>query len=117
MPTYSYRCRRCGNEFEKFQKMNEPPRARCPKCRGAAERLISGGGGLLFKGGGFYITDYRSEGYKKAAKAESGESSAKADAKTETKPKIEAPAKPAKPEPAGSRKTESRSGKRGRGSD
>ena len=97
--------------------MTEPARARCPKCKGAAERLISGGGGLLFKGGGFYITDYRSESYKQAAKAESGDSSAKADANTEAKPKTDAPAKPAKPEPGRSRKTESRSGKRDPGSD
>ena len=76
MPTYAYRCRRCGHEFEKFQKISDPPGARCPKCRGAAERRITGGAGLLFKGGGFYITDYRPESYKQAAKREGGEGTA-----------------------------------------
>jgi putative FmdB family regulatory protein len=73
MPTYTYKCRRCGREFEKFQKITDPPGARCPACKGAADRVITGGAGLLFKGGGFYITDYRSEGYKQAAKRESGD--------------------------------------------
>ena len=84
MLTYDYQCRRCGHEFEKFQKISDPLRARCPKCRGAAERRITGGAGLLFKGGGFYITDYRSEKYKEAAKAEGGEAPAPA---SEPKPK------------------------------
>ena len=54
-----------------FQSMTDKPRQRCPECSGKVERLISGGAGLLFKGSGFYATDYRSEGYKKAAKADS----------------------------------------------
>ncbi|HEY7462584.1 MAG TPA: zinc ribbon domain-containing protein, partial [Gemmatimonadota bacterium] len=83
MPTYDYQCRRCGHEFEKFQKISDPPRARCPKCRGGAERLITGGAGLLFKGGGFYITDYRSESYRQAAKAESGEATTTSETKAE----------------------------------
>jgi putative FmdB family regulatory protein len=66
MPTYEYRCPQ-GHEFEKFQRMSEPPAAQCPACGQEASRLLSGGGGLLFKGEGFYITDYRSENYKKAA--------------------------------------------------
>ena len=96
--------------------MTDPPRARCPKCKGASERLISGGAGLLFKGGGFYITDYRSESYKKAAKAESGEVT-KSETKTEAAPKTEPTAKSEKPTPAKSKKAESRSGKRGSRSD
>jgi putative FmdB family regulatory protein len=72
MPTYEYRCPSCATDFEKFQKMSDPPEAACPECGAAAERRISGGAGLLFKGGGFYITDYRGEGYKKAAAADSG---------------------------------------------
>ena len=72
MPTYAYRCPACGNEFDVFQKITDPPGAPCPRCGAQAERVITGGGGLLFKGGGFYLTDYRSEGYKKAAKSESG---------------------------------------------
>lgn len=67
MPTYEYRCSDCGHEFEEFQLMTEPPLDKCPECGGRAERVISGGAGFLFKGSGFYITDYRSDSYKKAA--------------------------------------------------
>ncbi len=77
MPTYEYRCPSCQNEFEKFQRMSEDPVAECPRCGAAAERRLSGGAGLLFKGSGFYITDYRSDSYKKAAKSESGGDSGK----------------------------------------
>jgi putative FmdB family regulatory protein len=66
VPTYEYRCPK-GHEFEKFQRMSDPPEADCPECGAAAERVLSGGAGLLFKGEGFYITDYRSDSYKKAA--------------------------------------------------
>ncbi len=69
MPTYEYRCPN-GHEFEQFQRMSEPPVAKCPVCGAEAQRQLSGGAGLLFKGSGFYITDYRSESYKKAAEAE-----------------------------------------------
>jgi putative FmdB family regulatory protein len=72
MPTYEYRCPACQHEFEKLQKMSEEPVATCPECGAAAERLLSGGAGLLFKGSGFYITDYRSDSYKKAASSEKG---------------------------------------------
>jgi len=62
MPTYEYRCAACGHEFEKFQKISDEPVRECPKCgEQAAERLISAGGGLVFKGSGFYATDYRKE--------------------------------------------------------
>lgn len=71
MPTYEYECRKCGHTFEKFQRISDPPAKRCPSCRGAVRRVLGGGAGLLFKGSGFYITDYRSDGYKKSAKAES----------------------------------------------
>ena len=64
MPTYQYRCDHCGHEFEEFQSMTEDPIDVCPKCQGKPRRLISGGAGLLFKGSGFYITDYRSSKYK-----------------------------------------------------
>ncbi len=72
MPTYEYRCPECGNRFEKFQRMTEQPVAECPRCGAAAERRLSAGAGLLFKGSGFYITDYRGESYKKAAESEKG---------------------------------------------
>lgn len=71
MPTYEYECLRCGHRFDLFQKISEPPRKRCPKCRGKIQRRIGTGAGVIFKGPGFYATDYRSESYKKAAKAES----------------------------------------------
>ncbi len=59
MPTYHYRCPSCGHDFEKFEKINATTRPKCPKCGTRAERQISGGAGLLFKGSGFYITDYK----------------------------------------------------------
>lgn len=78
MPTYEYRCQK-GHEFEVFQRMSEPPVEKCIHCGAAAERKLSAGGGLLFKGSGFYITDYRSDTYKKAAEAEKGGGSKKTD--------------------------------------
>ena len=69
MPTYEYRCPE-GHEFELFQKMSDDPTAPCPKCDKLAQRLLSGGAGFIFKGEGFYITDYRSDAYKKAASSE-----------------------------------------------
>lgn len=71
MPTYEYRCTN-GHDFERFQRMSEPPVDTCPECGAPAERLLSAGAGLLFKGSGFYITDYRNDSYRKAAAAESG---------------------------------------------
>ena len=73
MPTYDYRCAK-GPSFEAFQKMSDPPVAECPECGAAAQRVLSGGAGFLFKGEGFYITDSRSEDYKKKAQAEKGAS-------------------------------------------
>jgi putative FmdB family regulatory protein len=72
MPTYEYRCPDCGHLFERFQKMSDAPGAECPSCGAAAERRLSGGAGLLFKGSGFYITDYRNPSYKKASESDSG---------------------------------------------
>ena len=72
MPTYEYRCSDCGRQFELFQRMSDSPGAPCPGCGRRAERLISGGAGLLFKGEGFYITDHRSDAYRKSAREESG---------------------------------------------
>lgn len=92
MPTYEYHCDACGNDFEQFQSITAAPIKKCPKCgKSKARRLISAGAGLIFKGSGFYITDYRSEGYDKAAKAESGGGS-NGEAKSDAKP---ADAKPA----------------------
>jgi putative FmdB family regulatory protein len=71
MPTYEYRCS-AGHQFEQVQRMSEAPLEACPQCGAPAERLLSAGVGLLFKGSGFYITDYRSDSYRKAAEADSG---------------------------------------------
>ncbi|MFH0985474.1 MAG: zinc ribbon domain-containing protein [Candidatus Omnitrophota bacterium] len=69
MPTYEYECGACGHPFEKFQSMTDKPVKKCPKCgKAKAQRIISGGSGVLFKGSGFYQTDYRSAGYKESAK-------------------------------------------------
>ena len=69
MPTYEYACEACGHEFEEFQSMTAKPIKKCPDCgKLKVKRLISGGGGILFKGTGFYQTDYRSSGYNEAAK-------------------------------------------------
>lgn len=65
MPTYDYVCENCSYRFEEFQTISAAPLATCPRCSGKLKRLISGGNGLLFKGNGFYITDYRSDRYKK----------------------------------------------------
>ena len=100
MPTYEYVCGKCGHEFETFQSISAKPLQTCPKelCarkkwgRGRVTKKISGGAGLLFKGSGFYITDYRSEKYKDAAKKETASATPAKEAKKETKP---APAKTA----------------------
>lgn len=71
MPTYQYECAACEHEFEEFQPITAPPLRTCPACgERKLQRLIGTGGGLLFRGSGFYQTDYRSESYKKAAEAE-----------------------------------------------
>lgn len=88
MPTYEYRCKNCEHEFELFQGMSDPLKRKCPKCgKNALERLIGTGAAVLFKGSGFYETDYRSETYKKAAKAETGGSSETGSASGKGEPK------------------------------
>lgn len=104
MPTYEYRCSSCGNDFEKFQRMSDEPVAECPSCGAQAQRRLSGGAGLLFKGSGFYITDYRGEGYKKAAGAEKGDSGS-GSASPDSKP---ADTKPTGSKPADSKATPSK---------
>lgn len=91
MPTYEYECAKCRKSFEVFQSMKDAPFETCPKdvCaqktwgKGKVKRLLGTGAGLIFKGSGFYITDYRSEGYKTAAKADTGGGSSE----TKTTPK------------------------------
>jgi putative FmdB family regulatory protein len=94
MPTYEYRCPE-GHVFEKFQKMSEKPRTKCPQCGKVATRKISGGAGLVFKGSGFYITDYGKDGKgprkpesdaAPAAEAKSASDSKAESSKSEVKP-------------------------------
>ena len=103
MPTYEYVCAKCGQEFEQSQSIKAKPLTTCPAdvCRqtkwgrGRVKRKLSTGGGLIFKGSGFYITDYRSEGYKQAAKKDSepakpsggdGKPASSGEAKSASKP-------------------------------
>jgi putative FmdB family regulatory protein len=91
MPTYEYKCDACGHRFEKFQSMSAAPIRRCPNChKNKVRRLIGTGAGLIFKGSGFYITDYRDASYKEKAKADTGGGDAK-----DTKPAAEGDAKKA----------------------
>ena len=80
MPTYVYRCKKCKHTFELFHSITDESVKRCPRCRSKAERIPAGGAGILFKGSGFYITDYRSASYREKAKqdqpAASGSTSA-----------------------------------------
>ena len=101
MPTYDYVCDACEHEFEEFQMMSAKPLKKCPECgKNKLRRLIGTGAGIIFKGSGFYETDYRSDGYKKDKKADSEKKSekkdssdkksgSKADSKSETKPKAD----------------------------
>lgn len=87
MPTYVYRCRDCGRQFEHFEKMTSRVKTRkCPACGGRGERQISGGAGFLFKGEGFYITDYRSAEYRSKHKAETEKAAPVAEPVAEGKP-------------------------------
>src|SRR3954469_22974586 len=104
MPTYEYQCP-AGHHFEKLQKMSDKPQAKCPVCGKPATRKISGGAGLVFKGTGFYITDYGKDGKgprkpatESAPAAESKPAAdSKPDSKSETKPASKSETAPAKP--------------------
>ena len=86
MPTYDYKCLECDIQFERFQGITAPVLEECPECGGKVKRLIGAGAGLIFKGSGFYTTDYRSEGYKESAKKDKNPSSDKSKTdKKETK--------------------------------
>jgi len=92
MPTYEYACQKCGHQFEQFQSMRDEPLKKCPKCRKAGlKRLVGGGAGLIFKGTGFYITDYKNKG---SGKKEGGEGKSDAAKPADSKPAA------AKPDPA-----------------
>ena len=93
MPTYDYVCDACGHSFEKFQSITASVLRKCPECgKMKLKRLIGSGAGIIFKGSGFYQTDYRSENYKSAAKSDTTPAP-----KTETKSKNTKPKKESKP--------------------
>ena len=115
MPTYDYKCDACGQAWEKVQSIKADPIKTCPHCgQETARRLIGMGAGLIFKGSGFYITDYREKGYADSAKADAaagggGEKAAdKSDAKPEGKSDKPAEGKPADHKPAESKPAESK---------
>ena len=86
MPTYEYRCAQCGHQLEEFQYINDAPLTKCPACKkNKLQRLISGGAAIVFKGTGFYQTDYRSESYQKAAKSDAASATPAAESKSDKK--------------------------------
>lgn len=100
MPTYGYHCSACGHEFDEFQTFSEAPLKKCPECKKPRlKRQLGAGAALLFKGSGFYQTDYRSESYLKAAKAEQGPNDAESDKSPQEKP-VEKPAADSRPKKA-----------------
>lgn len=94
MPTYEYKCEACGHGFERFQPITSAPVKKCPECgKNKVRRLIGTGAGLIFKGSGFYITDYRSEGYKSAEKSDSSAGSTNSGGESKPAAESSAPAK------------------------
>jgi len=114
MPTYDYQCEKCHKIFEVFQSMKDPVFSTCPKelCqrktwgKGKVKRLLGAGAGLIFKGSGFYITDYRSEGYKASAKNDNGGSGSTESKGGETKKAEAKPAAAEKPKTSPKKKKE-----------
>ena len=97
MPTYDYECDACGHEFELFQSFSEAVKRKCPECgKLKLRRLIGAGGAVMFKGSGFYTTDYRSDSYKKAEAADKKSSEPKSESKGDKKKSESKPAKPEK---------------------
>ncbi len=91
MPTYEYKCEACGHAFEEFQMINDKPLRTCPECkRRKLRRLIGPGAAVIFKGSGFYQTDYRSKSYSEKAKADKAESTASASSEAKSKKKSDA---------------------------
>ena len=106
MPTYNYICENCGYEFEQFQSITANPLRKCPQCtRPDLKRLIGAGAGIIFKGSGFYQTDYRSESYKQAQKKEKPDADTTAKKDTKSKSTTESPKSPDKPKPDIPKKT------------
>ena len=92
MPTYEYECETCGHCFETFQSMTEEPIRKCPSCgRKKVRRLIGRGGAVIFKGSGFYSTDYRSPEYQSKSRAEGGAGTSSGGTRSEKSPKNSSP--------------------------
>lgn len=95
MPTYSYECKKCGHVVDKFHGMNDSPRVKCPECKGACRKLLGSGAGVIFKGSGFYETDYKtktgkpddSAGKKSTDKKKESSSGKSESSKKESTPK------------------------------
>ncbi|MCC6683326.1 MAG: zinc ribbon domain-containing protein [Phycisphaeraceae bacterium] len=91
MPTYEYICDACGHQFDEFQSITAKPLRKCPECgKSKLRRLIGTGAGVIFRGSGFYQTDYRSDSYQKAAKAENESAAPKTDSSSADKPSTSA---------------------------
>lgn len=103
MPTYDYECSACGHKFEAFQSFSEEPLVKCPECKKKKlKRLFGAGAGIIFKGSGFYQTDYRSDGYRKSAESDSKAAAASSESKSSD-------SKPTESKPASSSSTSSAS--------
>lgn len=85
MPTYGYRCTKCGNQFEVFQRMSDEPIKTCPKCQGEVTKILYPSG-VLFKGSGYYSTDYKASGSSGSSNGSSSNSESKPEAKPESRP-------------------------------
>jgi putative FmdB family regulatory protein len=107
MPTYDYVCDACHHEFELFQSITEDPKKKCPKCgKNKLRRLIGTGAAIMFKGSGFYQTDYRSDSYKKRAEADKPSSSdSKSESKSESKSDTKSDSSTSKSDSASSSKS------------
>ena len=102
MPTYEYRCESCGNEIEVLQSMKDAPLTKCPKCgKDTLKKMVSGGAGLIFKGSGFYLTDYKNKQTSNTsssgstAKTSESKTESKSESKTESKSETKSESKPA----------------------
>jgi putative FmdB family regulatory protein len=95
MPTYEYQCDNCGKEFDYFQSMSDSPKTKCEECGGKLTKLLSAGSGLIFKGSGFYITDYKKSGSSEASgSASKSDAPSKSESSGKSEPKSEPKASP-----------------------
>ena len=122
MPTYTYKCKKCSHSIDIFHAMSAKRRIACPKCGSSCRRMIGSGAGIIFKGSGFYETDYRRSSKPGAADGSESKSESKAEAKSESKSESKAEAKPeskteAKSESKSESKTESKPAKKAAGAD